>query len=100
MDETGFGPNNVVCIMKEEGRVTVEAVNAGKVPRMECVVVECFMKGGVTPIEWLVGLFNECFVFGVGPNYFKGLYIIPLHIREEAVIMNVVIRELLVICPW
>ena len=46
----------------------------GKAPGMDGVRVEMLKEGGVTVVEWLVRVFNICFMLSIVPVYSLGHY--------------------------
>ena len=70
--------------MNEEigSREVVAAINrlkAGKAAGMDGIAGECIRKGGVAIVEWLVRVFNGCFVLGCVPGDWKSACIVPLY---------------------
>ena len=63
-------------------REVVAAINrlkAGKASGMDGIAGECIRKGGVAVVEWLVRMFNGCFVSGCVPEDWKSACIVPLY---------------------
>ena len=67
---------NDECISEKEVR---KAVKEGKAPGMDECPAECIKNGGATVIEWIVRLFNLCFVLGVVPEEWCEACIVPLY---------------------
>ena len=54
-------------ITKEEVKRALNEMKGGKAPGMDGVRVEMLKEGGVTTSEWLVRVFNICFMLSIVP---------------------------------
>ena len=57
----------------------VKELKAGKAPGADGVLGECLKNGGRSMTEWLVRLFNICFVLGTVPEDWVSACILPLY---------------------
>ena len=62
-----MGEENERQITKEEVKRAMNEMKGGKAPGMDGVRVEMLKEGGVTVLEWLVRVFNICFMLPVVP---------------------------------
>ena len=60
-----MGEENEREITIEEGKRALNKTKGGKAPGMDGVRVEMLKEGGVTVLEWLVRLFNICFLLSI-----------------------------------
>ena len=51
----------------EEVKRALNETKGGKAPGMDGVRVEMLKEGGVTVLEWLVSVFNICFMLSIVP---------------------------------
>ena len=63
----------------KEVMAAVNRLKAGKAAGMDGVAGECIKSGGITVVEWLVRVFNGCFVLGCVPREWKSACIVPLY---------------------
>ena len=63
-------------IGSREVMATINQLKAGKASG---IAGECIRKGGVAIVEWLVRVFNGCFVLGCVPGHWKSASIVPLY---------------------
>ena len=62
-----LGDSNERAIWLEEVGEAVNEMKSSKAPRLDGFLVECFKKGGMAVLEWLVKLLNLRFDMGVVP---------------------------------
>ena len=62
-----MGEENEREITREEVKRALNETKGGKAPGMDGVRVEMLKEGGVTALEWLVGVFNICFMLSMVP---------------------------------
>ena len=74
-----LGDLNERAISLEEVRVAVNEMKSGKAPGLDEFPVECFKKGGIAVLKWLVRLLNLSFDIGVAPMDWRGACIVPLY---------------------
>ena len=77
-----LGDLNERAISLEEVREAVNEMKSGKAPGLDGFPVECFKKGGMAVLEWLVRLLNLSFDMGVVPMDWRGACIVPLYKRK------------------
>jgi len=70
---------NDESISVEEVNRAVSEMKVGKAPGLDGCPAECIKKGGASMIEWIVRLFNLCFVCGVVPEEWCEACIVPLY---------------------
>ena len=73
-----FGDENESVITKEEVERALGETKVGKAAGMDGVRAEMLKKGGVSVLEWLVRLFNVCFLLSVVPVDWVCACIVPL----------------------
>ena len=82
------GNNRRVTRMEEENNRSIAEgevqsalgkMKAGKSPGVDGVNPECLAKGGRVIVEWLVRLFNVCFMRGVVPLDWRSAVVVPLY---------------------
>ena len=76
--EGNLGDLNDLPICMAEVETAVKELKAGKAPGADGVVGECLKNGGRSMTEWLVRLFNICFVLGTVPEDWVSACIVPL----------------------
>ena len=74
-----LGRLNNSHIMKEEVQGAVKDMKAGKAARLDACAVECLKSGSTSVIEWLVKLFNVCFVTSMVPVDWTSVCVVPLY---------------------
>ena len=74
-----LGVTNERAISFEEVGEAVNEMKSGKAPGLDGFPVECFKKGGMAVLEWLVRLLNSSFDMGVVAMDWRGAYIVPLY---------------------
>jgi len=74
-----LGELNDERISRDEICKAVSKLKDGKATGMDGCAAECVKKGGATVIEWLVRLFNVCFLSGVVPSEWCEACIVPLY---------------------
>ena len=78
------------AITREEVKMALNEMKGGKAPGLDGVRVEMLKEGGVTVLEWLVRVFNVCFMLSIVPMHWVIACMVPLYkVREMC--MNVVI---------
>ena len=60
-----MGEENVREIRREEVKRAANETKVGKAPRMDGVKVEMLKEGGVIALEWLVRVFNICYMLSI-----------------------------------
>ena len=73
-----FGDENEREITKDEVERALRETKVGKAAGMDGVRAEMLKKGGVTVLEWLVRLFNVCFMLSLVPVDWVCACIVPL----------------------
>ena len=73
-----MGDENEREITKGEVKRALNETKVGKAPGMDGVKVEMLKEGGVTALEWLVRVFNICFMLSVVPVEWVIACIVPL----------------------
>ena len=73
-----FGDENEREITKDEVERALGETKVGKAAGMDGVSAEMLKKGGVTVLEWLVRLFNVCFLLSLVPADWVCACIVPL----------------------
>ena len=66
-------------IEREEVERAISRMKGGKAPGMDGIAAECIKNGGVAVVEWLVRLFNVCFVLRMAPLDWRSACIVPLY---------------------
>ena len=74
-----MGEENERGITREEVERALNETKAGKAPGVDGVRAEMLKEGGVTVLEWLVRLFNVCFVLSMVPVDWVCACIVPLY---------------------
>ena len=74
-----FGRLNNEEIDKGEVRRELHKMKSGKTPGLDGCAVEFLKKGGDSVVEWLVRLFNVCFVAGMVPVDWCSACVVPLY---------------------
>ena len=74
-----LGSSNEAVITFEEVQEAVKETRKGKAPGLDGCAAECLKSGGVSVMEWLVRLFNVCFLMGVVPSDWVSACIVPLY---------------------
>lgn len=74
-----MGDENEREITIEEVRRALDETRVGKASGMDGVKAEMLKEGGVTVLEWLVRLFNMCFVLSMVPVDWVCACIVPLY---------------------
>ena len=74
-----MGEENEREITIEEVKRALNETKGGKAPGMDGVRVEMLKEGGVTVLEWLVRLFNICFMLSVVPVDWVIPCMVPLY---------------------
>ena len=74
-----MGEINENVITKEEVERALKETKAGKAPGMDGVRAEMLLEGGVTVVEWLVRIFNICFISSLVPVDWMCACIVPLY---------------------
>ena len=85
-----MGEENEREITIEEVKRALNETKGGKAPGMDGVRVEMLKEGVVTILEWLVRLFNICFMLSIVPVDWVIACMVPLYKGKE-ICMNVVI---------
>ena len=73
------GEENEREITREEVKRVLNEMKGGKAPGMDGVRVEMLKEGGVTVLEWLVRVFNICFMLSVVPVDWVIACMVPLY---------------------
>ena len=63
----------------EEVKRALNKMKGDKTPGMDAVRVEMLKEGGVTVLEWLVRVFNICFMLSVAPVDWVIACMVPLY---------------------
>ena len=66
-------------ITKEEVERALKETKTGKAPGVDGVTAEMLKEGGVTVVEWLVRVFNVCFLLSMCPVDWVLAVIVPLY---------------------
>ena len=66
-------------ITREEVKRALNEMKEGKAPGLDVVRVEMLKKGGVTVLEWLVRVFNVCFMLSIVPVGWVIACMVPLY---------------------
>ena len=74
-----MGEENEREITIEEVKRALNETKGGKAPGMDGVRVEMLKEGGVTVLEWLVRLFNICFMLSIVPVGWVIACMVPLY---------------------
>ena len=74
-----MGEENEREITIEEVKRALNETKGGKAPGMDGVRVEMLKEGGVTVLEWLVRLFNVCFMLSIVPVDWVIACMVPLY---------------------
>ena len=74
-----MGEENEREITLEEVKRAVNETKGGEAPGMDGVRVEMLKEGGVTILEWLVRLFNICFMLSIVPVDWVIACMVPLY---------------------
>ena len=74
-----MGEENEREIIIEEVKRAFNETKGGKAPGMDGVRVEMLKEGGVTVLEWLVRLFNICFMLSIVPVDWVIACMVPLY---------------------
>ena len=74
-----MGEENEREITIEEVKRALNETKGGKAPGMDGVRVEMLKEGGVTVLEWLVRLFNKCFMLSIVPVDWVIACMVPLY---------------------
>ena len=74
-----MGEENEREIKIEEVKRALNETKGGKAPGMDGVRVEMLKEGGVTVLEWLVRLFNVCFMLSIVPVDWVIACMVPLY---------------------
>ena len=74
-----MGEENEREITIEEVKRALNQTKGGKAPGMDGVRVEMLKEGGVTVLEWLVRLFNICFMLSIVPVGWVIACMVPLY---------------------
>ena len=74
-----MGEENEREITIEEVKRALNEMKGGKAPGMDGVRVEMSKEGGVTVLEWLVTLFNICFMLSIVPVDWVIACMVPLY---------------------
>ena len=74
-----MGEMNRREITKGEVERALKDTKAGKAPGVDGVRAEMLKEGGVPVVEWLVRMFNICFVLSIVPVDWVGACIVPLY---------------------
>ena len=74
-----MGEENEREITIEEVKRALNETKGGKAPGMDGVRVEMLKEGGVTVLEWLVRLFNICFMLSIVPVDWVIACMVPLY---------------------
>ena len=77
-----MGEKNEREITIEEVKRALNETKGGKAPGMDGVRVEMLKEGGVTVLEWLVRLFNICFMLSIVPVDWVIACMVPLYKGE------------------
>ena len=62
-----MGEENERKITRKEMNRALNGTKGGKAPGMDGVRVEMLKEGGVIALEWLVSVFNICFMLSIVP---------------------------------
>ena len=73
-----MGEMNEKEITKEEVERALKATKAGKAPGVDGVRAEMMKEGGASAVEWMVRMFNVCFISSVVPVDWMCACIVPL----------------------
>ena len=74
-----MGEENEREITMEEVKRALNEMKGGKAPGMDGVRVEMLKEGGVTVLEWLVRMFNICFMLSIVPVDWVIACMVPLY---------------------
>ena len=74
-----IGDENERGITREEAKRALNESSAGKAVEIDGVRAEKLKEGGVTVVEWLVRLFNICFILSMVPADWVIACIVPLY---------------------
>ena len=74
-----LGEENEREITREEVKRALNEIQGGKAPGMDGVRVEMLKEGGVTIFEWLVRVFNICFMLSIVPVDWVLACLVPLY---------------------
>ena len=74
-----MGEENEREITREEVKRTSNETKGGKAPGMDGVRMEMLRVGGVTVLEWLVRVFNMCFMLSIAPVDWVTACMVPLY---------------------
>ena len=84
-----MGEENEREITIEEVKRALNETKGGKAPGMDGVRVEMLKGGGVTVLEWLVRLFNICFMLSIVGKVYGRVLINRIRDKTENVIAEV-----------
>ena len=76
---TVMGEENEMEITREEVKRALNETKGGKASGMDGVRVEMLKEGGVTALEWLMRVFNICFLLSIVPVDWVIAYMVPLY---------------------
>ena len=74
-----IGQENEREITVEEVKRALNETKGGKAPGMDGVRVEMLKEESVTVLEWLVRVFNICFMLSIVPVHWVIAYMVPLY---------------------
>ena len=74
-----MGEENEREITREEVKRALHEMKGGKAPGLDGVRVEMLREGGLTVLEWLVRVFNVCFMLPVVPVDWVIACMVPLY---------------------
>ena len=74
-----MGEENEREITREEVKRALNETKGGKATGLDGVRVEMLKEGGVTVLEWLVSVFNVCFMLSIVPVDWVIACMVPLY---------------------
>ncbi len=74
-----LGDISEAFITREEVQKSVREMKAGKAAGLDGVAAECVKSGRATVVEWLVRLFNVCFLSSMVPIAWTSVCVDPLY---------------------
>ena len=77
-----MGEMNEKEITREEVERALKATKAGKAPGVDGVRAGMLKEGGASAVEWLVRMFNVCFISSMVPVDWMCACIVPLFIGK------------------
>ena len=78
-----MGEENEKEVTREEMKRALNETKGGKAPGMDGVRMERLKEGGVTVLEWLVRVFNICFLLSIVPVDWVIACMVPLYKGKE-----------------